>query len=147
MLLGRVRVGVLQSDLVGLNAMCACRRPCGKEYSPVSPTQWATRTPSSTRFAPCWAHAKARPACARECVATHTLCPSCVQFYMAMFYEFIEQWVSTGATIGEMHSIMAAVEAKCRKDPAGAIARFVDGVSKPRVGGAARAEADFSQLS
>jgi hypothetical protein len=54
------------------------------------------------------------------------------QFYMAMFYEFYDQWVSTGATIADMHTVMTSVETVCRKSPASAIAKFQAGVLKPR---------------
>jgi hypothetical protein len=46
------------------------------------------------------------------------------QFYMAMFFEFYDTWVSRDATIAEMHYVMESVEKVCRKDPAAAIAKY-----------------------
>lgn len=56
--------------------------------------------------------------------ATGNMISTFHQFYMAMFYEFYDAWVTRDATIAEMHYVMEAVERVCRKDPAAAIAKY-----------------------
>lgn len=48
-----------------------------------------------------------------------------LQFYMAMFHAFHEEWITTGATMATMHYVMESVELACRRNPAAAVSKCV----------------------